>query len=124
MPLYTYRCDQCGQDRDQFNKIVDREKGPGCCGATMAPIITPTMIQVPGGTDISYRCPMTGEAVQSMRRRKYLMEKNGVVDAREYTSHWKQCAQKRAQENAEAKAHYDSLPDAVKKAAQETAPAP
>jgi hypothetical protein len=89
----------------------------------MAPIITPTMIQVPGGTDFAYQCPMTGENVQSMRRRKYLMEKNGVVDARDYYSQWKRQAEKRKSEDAEAKQHYDSLPDAVKKAAAVTAPA-
>lgn len=124
MPLYTYRCDQCGRDTDHFNKMAARDNGPDCCGAQSRPIITPTMVQVPGGTDLNYRCPMSGEIVQSMRRRQYLMQKHDVVDARDYTESWKRAKAKRASEDAAAKAHYDSLPDAVKKAAKEAIPAP
>ena len=123
MPLYTYRCGHCGRDADHFNKMADRENGPDCCGATMAPIITPTMIQVPGGTDLNYRCPMSGEVVQSMARRKYLMEKHDVVDARDYTDAWKRSTERKAREKAEAQAELDRIPDAVKQAALATAPA-
>lgn len=75
------------------------------------------MVQVPGGVDVSYKCEVTGEVVQSMRKRKYIMEKHGLADARDYKETWAKKREQRARENAEAKQHYDSIPDAVKKAA-------
>lgn len=75
------------------------------------------MVQVPGGIDVGYKCQVTGEVVQSMRKRKYLMEKHGLADARDYKDTWAKKRAQTAKENAEAKQHYDSIPDAVKKAA-------
>lgn len=75
------------------------------------------MVQVPGGIDIDYKCQVTGEVVQSMRKRRYLMEKHGLADARDYKETWAKKRAQTAKENAEAKQHYDSIPDAVKKAA-------
>lgn len=69
----------------------------------------------------SYVCPMTDKVIQSERARKYAMEKEGVVDAREFKDTWAKNRKKRAEENAAAKKHYDALPDSVKKAAAATA---
>ena len=66
----------------------------------------------------NYRCPMSGEVVQSFRRRDYLMKQNNVVDAREFEGHWKRTQAKRDAERAAVKAEYDALPDAVKKAGE------
>lgn len=79
------------------------------------------MVQVPGGTDFAYQCQVTGEPVQTMRKRRYIMEKHGMADARDYTLTWAKQRETRARENAEAKAHYASLPDSVQKAAAATA---
>lgn len=70
-------------------------------------------------TTDAYQCPMTGETVSSERRRKYLMEANGVVDAREYSGKDGPWARKRAKDAAEkaaVEAEMAALPDAVKKA--------
>ena len=77
---------------------------------------------VAGGIDIDYRCTVTGEAVQSMRQRKYIMEKHDLVDAREVHGavHRKLAAEQ--QEMAAAKAEMAAIPDAVKKAALATVP--
>lgn len=124
MPLYSYRCSQCGQVHDQHNTVENRANGPQCCGAATDKMLTAAMVQVPGGIGINYECPMTGEHVQSMRRRKYLMEQNNVVDSRELSDTWARKRAKDAADKAESKQHYDSLPDAVKQAAKQAATVP
>lgn len=122
MPLYSYRC--CDRSQDAFNSVDARDTGaPACgeCGQPMARQLSAPMVQVPGG-DVSYKCSMTGEVVKSMRRRRYLMEKEGVVDARDFKDQWARTDAARKAEKAEAKAYYDSLPQAVKDAAKATAP--
>lgn len=122
MPIYTYHCPSCGRDQDQFARVDDRDaNAPACCGASMGRKLSAPMVQVPGG-DVSYKCPMTGQVVKSMRQRKYLMEQNGVVDARDFKDTWAKSEAKKQADKAEAKAYYDSLPDKVKKAAEATAP--
>lgn len=83
--------------------------------------ITAPMVSVP--PSFAYKCQMSGEVVTTYRKRKELMEKHGVVDARDYTETIKKKQAERAAEKAEAKAYYDSLPESVKKAA-ETVPNP
>lgn len=72
--------------------------------------------------DFGYRCQMTGEVVTTYRKRRYIMEQQNVVDAREYESAWKKNYQKRAEERAEVAAQMAAIPDAVKKVAAATAP--
>lgn len=125
MPIYAFRCATCGSDQDQFARVDDRDASPPqCCGASMARQMTAPMVSVP--TAEGYKCPMSGEVVTSNRRRKYLMEANNVVDAREYSGPngpWARRRAKDAQEKAEVKAAMDALPEAVKKAAGMTGPA-
>lgn len=116
MPIYSYRCDQCGRGADSFAHIDERDNSPLCCGASMVRQLSAPMVQVPGGLDVRYQCQVSGENVTSMRRRKYLMDKHGLADARDYKDTWGKQREVRARENAEAKAHYDSIPEAVKKA--------
>lgn len=124
MPLYSYRC--CGRSRDAFARVDDRDHGPACegCGEPMVRQLTAPMVQVPGGVDMRYRCPMTDEVVVSGKRRKYLMEKHDVVDSREFTDTWAKAKAERAKEREEAKAAYDALPEAVKKLGTEASTAP
>lgn len=115
MPLYAYHCATCGRDADQFSKIADRQHGPDCCGAPMVQALTAPMVFVPG--DFAYQCQITGEVVQTERKRKYIMEQHNLADARDYKDTWAKKRAKKAEEAAEAKKYYDALPDAVKKAA-------
>lgn len=125
MPLYAYRCPSCGRDEDAFARIDEMESAaPRCCGAPMRRQITAPMVQVPGGLDVRYVCPMSGEQVTSMRRRKYLMQKYGVVDSRELKDTWQRSLQQRKCEKEEAQRAYDALPDAVKKVGEQARQAP
>lgn len=118
MPLYAFRCAACGSDQDQFARVDDRDANPPvCCDAAMVRQISAPMVSVPGAE--AYKCPMTGEVVTTNRRRKYLMEANGVVDARDYAGKdgpWARKRAKDAQDKAEAQKAIDALPEAVKKA--------
>jgi len=119
MPIYPFHCPSCGRDQDQFARVDDRDANPPtCCGAAMSRQITAPMVAVANLE--GYQCPMTGEVVTSSRRRKYLMEANGVVDAREYAGKdgpWARKRAKDAAEKAEVEAEIAALPDEVKKAA-------
>lgn len=73
---------------------------------------------MPGGVDVSYQCPITGQAVTSMRQRKYIMEKNDMVDARDLKDTWKRREAAHHREQAELKAFNESIPEDVRKKAQ------
>lgn len=117
MPIYAFRCATCGSDQDQFARVDDRDANPPvCCGAAMARQISAPMVTCRSSE--AYQCPMTGETVTSERRRKYLMEANGVVDARDYAGKDGPWARKRAKDAAEkaaVEAELAALPEAVKK---------
>lgn len=122
MPIYAYQCASCGASTDAFSKIADRDNGPPCCGAAMGKKLTACMVSVPGGINVDYQCPVSGEVVQSMRRRKYIMEKNGLVDARDMKDTWKRRLAADKAEREDVKRINDSIPDAVKQAAMATVP--
>ena len=80
------------------------------------------MVQVPGGIDIDYKCTVSGEVVQSMRQRKYIMEKHGLVDARDLQDTWKRKLAADKAEREEIAAVNNAIPEAVKQAAMATIP--
>ena len=122
MPLYAYKCAACGRDADEFNRIAERDNGPSCCNAAMGRKLTACMVQVPGGIDVDYRCPVSGEVVQSMRKRRYIMEQNGLVDARDLQDTWKRKLASDKAERDEIAAVNNAIPEAVKQAAMATIP--
>ena len=122
MPIYSYRCKVCGQAKDQFNTVENRANGPQCCGAATDKMLTACMVQVPGGIDVDYRCPVSGEVVQSMRKRRYIMEQNGLVDARDMQDTWKRKLASDKAERDEIAAVNNAIPEAVKQAAMATIP--
>lgn len=123
MPIYSHQCNECGSEHSVFAKVADRDDvAPDCCGVKTHRVLDAPMVQVPGGLDCRYECPMSGEKVTSMRRRKYLMDKNDVVDSRDLQDSWKKIRQDRAETKAELARLDAQIPDAVKKAAMATAP--
>ena len=46
MPVYQYRCNDCGKDHDQYNTVENRQKGPKCsCGGDTTKVISaPSMV--------------------------------------------------------------------------------
>lgn len=82
MPTYTFRC-PCGEVKDAFRSIANREDGPICeCGQKMAKIITPVNIApILGGGDMpGYKCPVTDQYVTSRRQRRNIMAEHDLVE--------------------------------------------
>lgn len=90
MPLYTYRCAECGEESTEFNTIARRHKNtPNCCGAPTKLKITPTQIQAQilgGGATPGYHCPITGKFVTSRKERREIMKRHNVVEAGDSSS--------------------------------------
>lgn len=88
MPLYTYRCAECGGESTDFNTVDDRHKGPTCCGAQMSLRITSTQIGtvIGGGNFPGYHCPITNRFVTSRRERQEIMKRHNVVEAGDSSS--------------------------------------
>lgn len=82
MPLYTYKC-QCGKVQDAVRKVDDRHISPTCCGEKTTLIITPVRLSI-SNIFMNYYDPGLGAEITSPKQRKYLQEKAGLVDARDY----------------------------------------
>ena len=84
MPLYSYKCSECGEMKDEYNSIALRHvETPVCgCGGKTKLSIQPTQIApVMGGGDFpGYRCPVTDEFITSRRKRKYIMDEHNLVE--------------------------------------------
>lgn len=84
MPTYSYKCQECGSEKDAIRRIADRKNGPDCCGQTMKQVIVAPMIQaqILGGGDCpGYVCPVTQEFVTSRKRRREIMKENGCHES-------------------------------------------
>lgn len=83
MPMYAYRCSECGSEMDAFNRVAECESNaPVCCGAPRKIVIQPVMGVVAG--DVHYKCPVTGKEVTSMRQRRNIMAEKNLVDANDF----------------------------------------
>ena len=82
--IYAYRCYTCQHTQDAERSMAEREIAPACddCGGGMRQIITPIRAnQVMGGADNpGYISPMSGEFIDSKRKRRYEMAKYDVVE--------------------------------------------
>lgn len=78
MPLYTFRCGQCGSTATEFRKIAERNDGPECRhgpGAMrMQRIIEAPAVQadLPG-----YTSPIDGRWIEGRRARAEDLKRNG-----------------------------------------------
>lgn len=81
MPLYTYKCNECGKIEDAHRAIKDHNNGPDCHGK-MAQIIVAPMIQpvLGGGNNPGYKCVVTGEWVDSRKKRREIMKEHNLVE--------------------------------------------
>ena len=86
MPIYAYKCPDCGADRDAFNSIDERHtSAPNCatCAVQMTMVISPVRGTVK--QDCHYVCPKTGQKVTSWAQRQNIFAEHGLVDGRDVT---------------------------------------
>lgn len=87
MPIYSYRCEKCGHTDTAVRRVDNRHESPVClrCAGGMNLYITPVRLSV-ANIFMDYFDPGLGEHITSPKRRKYLQEKAGFVDAQDYYS--------------------------------------
>ena len=81
MPYYSYRCASCGKTEDAYRSIAERNDGPRCHGK-MNLVIVPPMLQpiLGAGSNPGYKCVVTGEWVDSRRKRREIMKEHNLVE--------------------------------------------
>lgn len=81
MPLYQYKCDQCGAYAEKVNRIDDHLDGPECHGQ-MRQVVEACNVQalILGGSDHpGYVCPVTDKYVTSRRERRNIMAEHDLI---------------------------------------------
>jgi putative FmdB family regulatory protein len=77
--IYTYRCNECGNEQDERRSMAERDDCPTCihCVSTTRRIITAVSSIPPmGGHDNpGYVSPMSGDWIDSRRKRRNEMDK-------------------------------------------------
>lgn len=79
MPMYTYRCPDCGAVADQYSPVADRDKNIPACHGPMARQLCPAMVSIQA--DMHARSPIDGTPLTSRRQRSEYMKRNGLQDA-------------------------------------------
>jgi len=86
MPAYDFQCKACHSVQEEFLRVADLDTSQisctACGGETQRVILRAPMGMVQ--SEAHYRCPVTGEAVTSNRQRRYIMDKNNLVDANDF----------------------------------------
>lgn len=81
MPVYAYKCAQCGRQEDKFNKMADHKNGPECCGKVMRQHFESIKVIPDFEPYVDYNISDKPVLVKSKQHRKELMKRNGVSEA-------------------------------------------
>lgn len=78
MPLYTYACNTCGRETDEFRSVAERNACPTCeCGGSMRKIIAG--YRVIGDLEPYYDDNLQAH-IRSKQHRKEVMRDQGVSE--------------------------------------------
>jgi len=82
MPIYTYKCPICENQKDDYNTVSNRHRGPKCCRNRMELAIVPVnLAPVLGGGDWpGYKCVVTDKFVTSRKQRREIMAEHNLVE--------------------------------------------
>jgi putative FmdB family regulatory protein len=82
MPIYAYRCPECGASLDAFNRVSDRHSSAPHCHGPMEVEIQPNLGFVQRGCH--YECPITGKPITTHAQRRNVMAEHNLVDANDF----------------------------------------
>lgn len=102
MPLYSYRCAECGAVDEQFARVSDRDASIPACHGQMVRQLQPAMVSVQA--DCHAISPIDGTPLTSRRQRAEYMKRNGLQEAVPAAEVIRKGAQRKAQIQADAKA--------------------
>ena len=79
MPIYSYRCSDCGAVEDQYSRVYDRNRNiPECHGPMQRQLCAP-MVAVQA--DIHALSPIDGTPLTSRRQRSEYMKRHDLQEA-------------------------------------------
>lgn len=73
MPMYDFKCPDCGNTETVFRHIDNRSHAPECCGLKMDRIMSAPMVQA---DTPSYQSPIDGRWIDGKRQRQEDMKRN------------------------------------------------
>lgn len=80
MPLYDFRCDDCGKIRRSiYRKYEQRDEGPECCGKAAIRVWLTTPGFMGAGQFEAYLSPIDGRPITSERARLEDLRRNNCV---------------------------------------------
>ena len=102
MPIYSYRCSDCGAVADQYSPVADRNKNIPDCHGPMTRQLSVAFIGVQA--EVCAESPIDGTVLTSRRQRSEYMKRNGLQEAVPAAEVIRKGAQRKAQIQADAKA--------------------
>lgn len=81
MAIYTYRCGECGADREVVQSIASYCEKPNVpeCHGPMERYLTAPLVSFDTAPWAAYQSPIDGEVIDSRAKRNEHMAKHGVV---------------------------------------------
>ena len=79
MPMYSYRCSDCGAVADQYSRVSERDSNIPTCHGPMSRQLCAPMVSVQA--DMHARSPIDGTPLTSRRQRTEYMKRNGLQEA-------------------------------------------
>lgn len=118
MPIYTYRCAECGAVDEQFARVSDRDASIPACHGQMVRQLQPAMVSVQA--DCHAISPIDGTPLTSRRQRAEYMKRNSLEDAVPAAETIRNAKARKA-ENERLAAQIPKLPEHVIRELQATA---
>lgn len=79
MPMYSYRCSDCGAVADQYSPVSERDSNIPACHGPMTRQLCPAMVSVQA--DMHAISPIDGTPLTSRRKRTEYMKRNDLQEA-------------------------------------------
>lgn len=118
MPLYSYRCPDCGAVEDQYSPVADRDSNIPTCHGAMLRQLSVSLINMQA--NIHAISPIDGTPLTSRRQRAEYMKRNSLEDAVPAAETIRN-AKKRKADNEALAAKIPKLPEHVIRELQATA---
>lgn len=111
MPMYSYRCSDCGAVADQYSRVSERDSNIPNCHGPMTRQLCPATVSVQA--DICAASPIDGTVLTSRRARTEYMKRNDLQEALPAKEVIRD-AMARRRKNEELAAKLPKLPDKIK----------
>jgi len=99
MPTYTWQCQNCGGEIEQFMSIREYTIAPPvfvCCGETMPRRLLPTMLMHTNDASYVNLRASDGTDISSRAKHRAYMKERGLTTMDDYKQTWQRDAERRA----------------------------